>query len=443
MKKKAFIMAWLAIVALSGRAQAQPTSRLLGTWSGKLNVMGTSLSLVLHLEQTDGDVVATLDSPDQGVKGIGCSKEFLSDDSIAVKVGMINATYSAQLKDGQLDGTFTQSGMSFPLILKPETPKLNRPQMPKPPFPYTEEDVSFQNEGYTFHGTLTLPENCNAKTPVLVMVTGSGQQNRDEEVMNHRPFAVIADALARQGVGTMRFDDRGWGDDTFPYLDFTIEDHKMDAEAAVCLMRERFHHVGVLGHSEGGTIALMLASEGKVDCCVSLAGMVVSGKETLLDQNRIILQAYGVPADTVNTYCKALDQAFNDIMANKSKDINDKNVPQMLRDNYKAAVGQLSTRYMRGLLETDIRKSLPNVKCPVLALNGKRDTQINAHANLDALDKGLTNSRHEVVAYDELNHLFQHCKTGHVNEYRTIEETIAPEVLVKIAEWMKSLYPKK
>ncbi|MBR1651970.1 MAG: hypothetical protein IJ692_01110 [Alloprevotella sp.] len=254
MKRKILTTALLAFLTLAGQAQVQPTTRLLGSWSGKLRVMGTQLTLVLHLKQADGYVTAELDSPDQGVRGMGCSKDYLSDDSVAVSVPVIGASYRARLRDGRLVGTFSQSGMSLPLTLEPGAPLVKRPQTPRPPFPYTEEEVTFRNGEFNFHGTLTLPEGCSRETPVLVMVTGSGQQNRDEELMDHRPFAVIADALARQGIATMRFDDRGWGDDAFPVLNFDIDDHKTDAEAAVRLMRERFSRVGVLGHSEGGPL---------------------------------------------------------------------------------------------------------------------------------------------------------------------------------------------
>lgn len=442
--KKTVIIALLSLIAVTMPAQVHPTTKLAGSWWGKLNVFGASLTLVLHLEQAPDSVVITLDSPDQGAKGIGCSGEYLSDDSLAVRVDVIGATYRAGLKDGRLNGTFTQRGMSFPLTLAPGAPQPKRPQTPRPPFPYAEEEVCFQNGAFTFHGTLTLPDAWDKDTPALVMVTGSGQQNRDEELMDHRPFAVIADALAREGIATMRFDDRGWGDKSFPFLDYTVEDHKTDAEAGVRLMRERFSHVGVIGHSEGGTIALMLASEGKADFCVSLAGMVVSGKETLLDQNRTMLAAHGIAADTVKAYCEALDRALDHMAAHKrAEDADDSTVPQMLKANFRAAMRQMQSRYMRDFLTTDVRLSLPRVTCPVLALNGKRDTQVSAAVNLGALDKGLANSQHVTVACDELNHLFQHCRTGLPNEYQTIEETIAPEVLDRIAEWVKALHAKK
>jgi len=439
MKRITLLIALLVLLAAQDVAQAQPSPKLLGTWSGKLQVMGSSLTLVFHLEPSDGDVAITLDSPDQGATGISCTKEFLSDDSLAVRVDVINATYRARLQDGHLKGHFSQNGMSFPLTLEPKAPMLKRPQTPRPPFPYAEEEVTFENAGYVFHGTLTLPKDCSEATPVLVMVTGSGQQNRDEEMMGHRPFAVIADALARQGIATMRFDDRPQSSD----LVSTIGDHLSDAAAGVRLMRERFHRVGVIGHSEGGTIALMLASEGLVDACISLAGMAVSGRETLLDQNHTLLAAYGIPADTVAAYCDALAEVIDALAADKPLNVNDIKVPQFLRENFSAAVVQLSTPYMRGFLATDVRRLLPRVTCPVLALHGKRDTQVSASTNLAAIDEGLKNSQHEVVAFDGLNHLFQHCQTGLVGEYALIEETFAPEVIEKISEWVKALESTK
>lgn len=320
---------------------------------------------------------------------------------------------------------------------------LRRPQAPQPPFPYTTEEVSFDNAGFTFHGTLTLPEGTSSATPVFVMVTGSGQQNRDEEWMDHRPFAVIADVLARRGIATMRFDDRGWEDPDFPFLNYTLDDHKTDAEAAVRLMRHRFSRVGVIGHSGGGTIALMLAAEGKVDYCVTLAAMAVSGRETLLDQSRTMMPLSGVPAEVVEAYCVAYDKAMADLVAGKSvAEIDCITVPETMRGDFKETIDELATPFFRHLLKTDVSKILDSVTCPVLALNGCSDTQVRAEINLGAIDAGLTNSPHEVVYLDGLNHLFQHCHTGLLSEYALIEETIAPEVLDKVVQWVHDQHPK-
>ena len=196
--KKVMITAFLVLVVLMGKAQVQPTTALLGSWSGKLNVGTVSLTLVLHLDQADGYVLITLDSPDQGAKGIGTFKEYLSDDSLAIKVEHLGMTYRAKLKDGKLDGTFAQNGMSFPLVLtRGDVAKTKRPQMPAQPYPYATEEVTFRNEAdsATLAGTLTWPvgyDKSSKKKPVVVLlVSGSGQQNRDEELFEHKPFLVL------------------------------------------------------------------------------------------------------------------------------------------------------------------------------------------------------------------------------------------------------------
>lgn len=425
--KKTIISLLLAIYAVAIAAQV-------GKWSGELDIQGMKIPLVFNFTK-DG---CTLDSPSQGAKGIKAIFYNTPDETLKVDIGMINAVFEGKMTANEIAGSFTQNGYSFPLTLRQNVTSPYRPQTPKGPFSYTTEDVIFQNGEFTFQGTLTLPKNYNKDTPVLVMVTGSGQQNRDEELMGHRPFAVIADSLANNGIATMRFDDRGWEDKNFPWQNYTIADHKSDAMAGVSLMRKRFNHVGVIGHSEGGTIALMMASEGKVDFCISLAGMFVSGKQTIIEQNYNILLNSGLPESTVDTYCDNLEKACDDVIANKNIEDNEcLNVPEALRQNFKASLKQLSTRYMRDFLCVDIRETLPNIKCPVLALNGKSDAQVNYSANLDVLEKGLTSCKHEIIAFDGLNHLFQHCQTGFVNEYYIIEETIAPEILQVMTDWIK------
>lgn len=248
-----------------------------GSWSGKLDVQGAKLSLVFHLDEEN----PTMDSPDQGAKGIPIEVTRAATGNITIKVPSIGATYEGLWLIKQIVGTFKQMGASLPLTLTPGEEKLNRPQTPKGPFPYTQEEVSFSNGDAVLKGTLVLPEGCTRNTPVLIMVTGSGLQNRDEVFYEHRPFAVIADAFARTGIATLRYDDRGFGESTGDIINCTTEDLKNDALVGIGLLRERFDKVGVIGHSEGSTIALMLAAEKKADFIVSLAGMVVSGKETL------------------------------------------------------------------------------------------------------------------------------------------------------------------
>ncbi len=417
-----------AMMAFAANAQE-------GTWNGELNVMGNKVPLVFNFS-TNG---CTIDSPSQGVNGIQAEKTVKDDGTISVKVGMIGATFEGKMTDGEIKGTYVQNGFPLPLTLKPGKLVVKRPQTPVPPFPYKEESVSFTNAQYTFNGTLTLPENYSKNTPVVLMVTGSGQQNRDEELFSHKPFAVIADALARQGIASLRYDDRGWGDKSVNFADFTTDDFRQDAAAALPLLRKRFNKVGILGHSEGGTIAMMLAAEGKADFIVSLAGMAISGKETLIMQNRQAMSAIGLPKEMVDSYCNSISKALDEIASGKkASEINIDDVPQALKPITIKALQQADTPYVRHFLTVDVGKLLPKIKCPVLALNGTKDTQVDCDANTTRIEKGLANCKHSIKKIDGVNHMFQHCNTGIVTEYQQIEETIAPEVLQVVAKWIKS-----
>ena len=417
-----------AMMAFAANAQE-------GTWNGELNVMGNKVPLVFNFS-TNG---CTIDSPSQGVNGIQAEKTVKDDGTISVKVGMIGATFEGKMADGEIKGTYVQNGFPLPLTLKPGKLAVKRPQTPVPPFPYKEESVSFTNAQYTFNGTLTLPENYTKNTPVVLMVTGSGQQNRDEELFSHKPFAVIADALARQGIASLRYDDRGWGDKSVNFADFTTDDFRQDAAAAIPLLRKRFNKVGILGHSEGGTIAMMLAAEGKADFIVSLAGMAISGKETLIMQNRQAMSAIGLPKETVDSYCNSISKALDEIASGKkASEINIDDVPQALKTITIKALQRADTPYIRHFLTVDVGKLLPEIRCPVLALNGTKDTQVDCDANTTRIEKGHAKCKHSIKKIDGVNHLFQHCNTGIVTEYQQIEETISPEVLQEVAKWIKA-----
>ena len=426
MKKYIISAILLFPIALFSHAQT-------GTWSGKLDVQGTKISLVFHLDEEN----PTMDSPDQGAKGIPIQVTRGEMGNITIKIPSIGATYEGQWLVKQIVGTFKQWGSSLPMTLTPGVEKLNRPQTPVGPFPYATEEVSFSNGDAVLKGTLVLPEGCSRKTPVLIMVTGSGLQNRDEEIYEHKPFAVIADALARAGIATLRYDDRGFGESTGDLVLCTTEDLKNDALAGIDLLRKRFDKVGVIGHSEGGTIALMLAAENKADFIVSLAGMVVSGKETLLWQNRVSLAAAGIPAETIDSYCKALETVFDASTAGMPLPSTSQfDLPAALSQNLSAVMRQLSMPYLKHFVTLDVRPLLGVISCPVLALNGTKDMQVEAESNLRALRSGLPdNPCNKFETVEGVNHMFQHCQTGMTTEYRDIEETFAPEVLETLVEW--------
>lgn len=408
-----------------------------GVWTGKLEVSGTELALVFNLS----DEGATLDVPDQGAKDIPVEVSRDAVGGITLNVPAINASFKGLWAGKVIAGTFTQHGMSFPMTLTPGAPVVRRPQTPVGPFPYTTEEVSFSNGDAVLKGTLTMPADCDRKTPVLVMVTGSGLQNRDEELFGHKPFAVIADAFARAGIATLRYDDRGFGESTGDVVLCTTEDLKNDALAGVKLLRDRFERVGVIGHSEGGTIALMLAGERQVDFAVSLAGMIVSGAETLLAQNRRAFESAGLPESEVEAFARLLSDTFTAIRTRAPLPSADNyDITDALRKNYAAALPSFRTPYMEFFLGLDLSASLSGITCPVMALNGTKDTQVQCDRNIAALEAGLpSNSRSVIRAEDGLNHLFQHCVTGEVSEYKSIEETFSPEVLSEMIAWIKTL----
>lgn len=417
--KKTILIILLAIVTKTGLAQVQSTTALLGSWSGKLNVGTMSLTLVLHLEQADGEVNITLDSPDQGAKGISASKEFLSDDSIAVKVEAIGMTYRARLKDGKLDGMFAQNGVKIPLVLtKGAVEAKKRPQLPKPPYPYETEEVTFMNEndGATLAGTLTWPVGYDKKQKpmVVLLVTGSGQQNRDEEVFEHKPFLVIADYLARQGIATLRYDDRATGKSVGgDVANGTTEDFSRDAAAGLDYLRslKAFDKVGLLGHSEGGAIAFILGAQNKTDFIISLAGPGVKGDTLLAAQSNHILSLSGQPAN-------------------------------MTVERYRQLEESQQLPWLRWFNDYDPSEDIRHTRCPVLALNGDRDCQVISSLNLTAIKQLLPLSKKNLVKeYPGLNHLFQHCTTGLPTEYGIIEETISTDVLQDIALWILNLCP--
>lgn len=429
MMKRIYLMA--LIVLMSGLTISAQT----GTWSGELKVQGSRLPLVFHL----ADDKPTMDSPDQGVRGIEISLKRNGPNMISIQIPPLGASYEGVWMGKNIVGTFKQMSMSLPLTLSPGENKPSRPQTPVGPFPYSTEELTFNSGDIVLKGTLVMPEACSYDTPALIMVTGSGLQNRDEEIFDHKPFAVIADALARQGIASLRYDDRGYGDSSANTLAWTIDDFKSDAQAAINLLRERFGRVGVLGHSEGGTIALMLATEKKADFIISLAGMVVSGAETLLYQNRIMLLGAGVPEDAVDTYCRLLKEAFDATINDRPMpDIDVYDLPDALKQNMRAAFHQIQTPYMRHFLSQDVRPQLSKISCPVLALNGTKDQQVECDNNLNALADGLSDGvRLTAKSIEGANHLLQECHSGSVSEYRSIEETISQEVLDHICSWIQ------
>ena len=384
-----------------------------GDWMGKLNLGPQSLTIVLHVNcDAQGKAECTLDSPDQGAKGIAVETDYCSSDSISVSLASLALSFQGKLKGDEIVGTFTQ-GQSFPLVLKRGEEKLNRPQNPVAPYPYKTEEVTFKNvaDGATLVGTLSYPIGYKkGKTPVVLMVTGSGQENRDEEIFNHKPFLVIADYLARHGVATLRYDDRGFGKSTGGDVEHaTTLDFMRDAASGVDFLRtsKQFGKVGILGHSEGGSIAFMLGAKGKVDFVISMAGIGVKGDTALTAQANKILELTG---------------------------------QSMRFSTHQYRMNAIIERspWLNFFIDYDPSGDISKTLCPVMAINGSRDVQVIPSLNLMGIKAHLKpNSKNIIKEYPSLNHLFQHCKMGNVLEYRMIEETISPEVLEDIVRFIK------
>ena len=410
----------LLTIAVAQGQVANTTKALLGAWSGKLDLGTAKLTLVFHFEQKDGFVACTMDSPDQGAKGIGVYKDYLSEDSVALSVQALGMTYRAKLQGDKLVGTFTQSGLKLPLMLKKGEPERPRPQTPKMPYPYATENVAFTNniDHATLAGTLTYPVDyeamSNKNVPVVIMVSGSGLQNRDEELFDHKPFLVLADYLARHGIASLRYDDRGFGASKGGdrvQKDATTLDYKRDAEAGIQYLRslKKFGKVGVIGHSEGGNIAFMLGADMKVDFVVSMAGVGVKADTALTAQANKIMELQGQPT-------------------------------RLSVEQYRQNVQALQSPWMDWFVGYDPTADIAAVKCPVMAINGDKDCQVLSSLNLPSIRQLLQKNKHNVIKeYPSLNHLFQHCQTGLPTEYGNIEETISPEVLTDIAEWINGV----
>jgi len=466
--------ALLALAVLSSSLGAAPeltppepagVTRLLGIWEGKLKVATIELRLIFRVEPApDGAVKATMESPDQGAKDIAVESATIEGDTATFEVKLARGRFVGKLDAGrtQIDGTWSQSGLKLPLVVRRvEKPtEAGRPQTPRPPFPYASTEVTYPNADAktTLAGTLTAP-NGPGPFPAAILISGSGAQDRDETIFGHKPFLVLADFLARRGVAVLRVDDRGVGGSTGSPLTATSEDFAVDVEAGMAFLKARAEidpaRIGLIGHSEGGYIAPMIAARrDDVAFLVLLAGTGLTGREIVLKQTELILKQAGVVEAEIERTKNVQDQLYATIAADKNEaersaavkaviDSELAKIPEDKRADARPAIeAQIEiarSPWFRFFLTYDPRPALAKVKCPVLALNGERDSQVPARANLDAIAAALKsggNDRSEAIELPGLNHLFQHAETGAPSEYANIEETIAPEALKAIADWV-------
>jgi len=454
----------------------EPANQITGSWLGTLDAGAVQLRIIFNLSlDKDGQYKATLDSPDQGATGVPLGEVKLYGDSLRIDAPSIYGYYLGKIMTpSSIEGQWSQAGRTFDLNLAKQDTVfvLIRPQEPLPPFPYKVEEVTFENRVQHFRlaGTLTIPEG-EGPFPAVVMVTGSGSQNRDEEIFGHKPFKLIADQLTRAGIVVLRYDDRGFGESGGSSVGATSQDFAIDARSAVEFLFSRPEidtlSVGIIGHSEGGMIAFMLAAQYQdIAFIITLAGPGIDGKDILLDQSEYINRLSGVD-EAVREDNRILMNRVYDLMINnesydrwaeETKEFIDEYYSgnprgkysdvdlETIRRNLLGSISESVYPWMRYFLQWDPSGLFSKIKCPVLALNGERDCQVMAEKNIHAIREGLHeggNTRSTTMIIPGLNHLFQHCKTGLPNEYSTIEETFDPATINIISGWILKQYSQR
>ncbi|MBA4251769.1 MAG: alpha/beta hydrolase [Chlorobiaceae bacterium] len=439
-----------------------------GKWLGKLNVGATTLTVVINLTKNDNEKYsATLDSPDQLAYGIKVDTLDFDGLNLRLVSNIISAVYSAKYDatNSEFIGKFTQGGMPLDLNLKKvdkvEGPK--RPQTPQPPFPYTELEVTFQNkkDAITLAGTLTYPSE-GKKIPAVVMITGSGPQDRDENIFGHKIFMVIADYLTRNGIAVLRFDDRGVGKSTGTFKGATSFDFANDVSAAVEFLKTKEmidkNNIGLIGHSEGGLIAPIVGTKrDDLAFLILLAGTGLRGDSILLLQSELIARKSGESESMIKKSNDA-NRKFYSLIISETDSIKLKSETLKYLDGYKNTLteGELKRigdwdqfvkrildtildEWFKTFVRTDPKDFLTKIKIPVLALIGEHDLQVPPKENLEAIEKYLLeagNNNFITLELKGLNHLFQECKTCTVAEYGQLEETFSPVALGIMSNWI-------
>ena len=470
--KKSIFIALIAVLLFAPTFSFGQTlnnySKLNGSWQGVLIAEGDSQIVVLDIVG-DSMIKIMVSMPWSAFENLGASKISLQGDSLIFRVSQPQFSFrgAVNYEKMQISGLFRQ-GKSYPLILQKTTnpARMNRPQTPKEPFTYRSEEVEFTNtkQNIKFAGTLTLPEG-NGPFPAVVLITGSGPQNRNEELLGHQPFWVIADYLTRNGIAVLRYDDRGVGKSAGKYSEGTTLDFANDAEAAFDFLlkdkRIKSNKIGLMGHSEGGIIAPIVASRNKnVKFVVMLAGTGVDGKAVMLEQYRLILKASSIPDSIIAPLVDLNRQAFDIVLTTpdntkageKIREATNSIILRMGEDSAKKynltkltaekLILQILNPWMKEFMRLNPADYLSKVNCPILALNGDLDLQVPPDQNLPAIKKAVSknkNGKLTEIKLPGLNHLFQMAKTGSPSEYARIEETFNETALKEILKFISGL----
>ncbi|HKR14965.1 MAG TPA: alpha/beta hydrolase [Pyrinomonadaceae bacterium] len=464
---RAFLHFALIIAAVVTVGAQVPGHNVEGNWLATLEVNDVKLRLVLKVQKSPAGYVAKLDSLDQGATDLPVDSVVLDGNKLSFAASKFGISYEGTLNEAgnEVSGIFKQGPGSTPMIFKrvAELPGFNRPQEPKKPYPYDEEEVSYRNEkdNIKIAGTLTVPRG-GGKYPAVLLITGSGSQDRNETVAGHRPFLVLSDYLTRNGIAVLRVDDRGVGGTELGSLSATSENYAGDVLAGLEFLKQRKEinpaMIGLVGHSEGGMIAPMVAARSKdVAFIVLLAGLGQKGEDVIYTQTELIQKAQGTSAE-ITTQNLALSRRINAIVKSET---DEKRIEQKINEDLAAYEGTLSvaqresfetvaagvktympmykSAWYRYFIMFDPLPVLKNVRVPVLALNGELDLQVAWKQNLDSISAGLKaggNKDVTIKAFPKLNHLFQTSQTGLPSEYTKLEETVSPEVMKTVSDWI-------
>ena len=427
-----------------------------GHWEGTIDLPGAALVVAVDLGRDgEGPWYGSFDSPMQGARGLPLAAVRVEGQQITF--GLVNVpgepTFEGRLEQGRIRGTFSQAGQSFPFTLgREKPPPPARPQEPKPPFPYESREVTYESGELTLSGTLTLPHG-TGPFPAALLLTGSGAQNRDEELLGHRPFLVLADHLTRAGIAVLRTDDRGVGGSGGSLAGATVDELATDALAGVkflgSVQEVDKKKIGLIGHSEGGITAPLAASRSEdVAFVVMLAGPGVPGDQILARQLELISRAAGMDEERLARVLveqrKLLDlvaqgAAEAQLRAQLARLVEAETGAAAASSEVQPGLAEIGSRSFRKALSHDPRVALRKVRVPVLVLSGALDLQVEPEQNLPAIEKALEEAENQDVTLRKLpglNHLFQQAKTGSPGEYASIEETMSPVALEAVTEWI-------
>lgn len=440
---------------------------IIGSWHGILKVQGVELEIVFHIEQQDSIYLTLMDSPTQGAFGIATTKTtFDEDQKLEIVATNLAIFYQGQLHNDSIKGIFNQGGMPFPLTLvRTEKKQLVRSQNPIAPFPYEVEQITFSNtkEKIELSGTLTLPKG-NENAPAVILVAGSGPNDRDETIFGHKPFWVLADYLTRRGIAVLRYDKRGVEKSEGEYFMATTEDFAKDAEAAFNYLKNRKEidpaNIGLIGHSEGGVIAPMVAVRNSdLKFAVLMAGLGVTGMELVLKQHQHAFDKTSLSKEEKENLNTLLINIYSNVINWKEYVGSDEERNQLKielgslwqkfppeikgqaqQDLFeKTTLTNITSPWFRHFLKINTAEYLQKLTIPILAINGQNDTQVEYQTNLKEIEEALkkaNNKHYTIKSYPHLNHLFQESSTGEIDEYGKIEQTISPIVLSDIANWI-------